>query len=393
MVAKVLDPTDQTPDPPDPPEQTLDLSSSSDPSPSTSSVPSPYLPPIDTHSITNSFSHLTLGDDNMSTLPTIIELDTTSKPAKYDGTRDGFKCLAWLKEVKRYFSMKGVPEDKRTIHAINLLNHSSLLWWDSLNHDDSTDYNTFVKEFKKAYMPDGFLEQVRGLLLNAKLTSNLAEYLTRLRLYMNLLIAEDVTGRAFLEATAQVVFHQGCPDDLQQLLRSDKVSNPDITFSDMCSKAEGFDNIYAFGPNGATKGMFARIMHNTRAHTPTSNPAPPPPTFDPMAMEIDNINIDPNTRALMSTIQSCTVAMNAMANQFNRSQQQQQQQQQQQRPPLARLTEEERAYLRANDGCFKCRRTNAGHKSYDCKVPSRSIHNIANAGSSTTPQSGNAPSN
>jgi hypothetical protein len=95
-------------------------------------------------------------------------------------------------------------------------------------------------------MPEGFLEQVRGLLLNAKLTTNLAEYITRLRLYMNVLLAEDPTGRTFLEATAKVVFLQGCPDDLQQLLRSDQVSNPHITFFEMCAKAEGFDNIYAF---------------------------------------------------------------------------------------------------------------------------------------------------
>ncbi|KAG0314118.1 hypothetical protein BGZ97_009611 [Linnemannia gamsii] len=67
------------------------------------------------------------------------------------------------------------------------------------------------------------LEQVRGLLLNAKLTSNLPEYLTRIRLYMNILLAEDPNGRPFLEATAKVVFLQGCPDDLQQLLRTDQL--------------------------------------------------------------------------------------------------------------------------------------------------------------------------
>ncbi|OAQ22488.1 hypothetical protein K457DRAFT_26010, partial [Linnemannia elongata AG-77] len=156
------------------------------------------------------------------TLATIIELDTTSKPAKYDGTRDGFKCLAWLKEVQCYFTMKNVPDDKRTIHAVNLLNQTSLLWWESLNIDDSCDYSTFKTLFKKAYMPDGFLEHVRGLLLNAKLTTNLAEYLTRIRLYMNILLAEDPTGRVFLEATVRVVFLQGCPDDLRQLLQTDQ---------------------------------------------------------------------------------------------------------------------------------------------------------------------------
>jgi hypothetical protein len=170
-------------------------------------------------------------------------------------------------------------------------------------------------------MPDGFIEQVRDTLINAKLTTNLAEYLIRLCLYMNILLAEDPTGRNFLEATAKVVFLQGCPDDLQQLLQSDLVSNPNITFYDMYAKAEGFDNIYAFGPKGATKDMLARAMNSMCSHTTTTNSAPPSTTFDPMAMKIDNINIDPTIRALMSTVQSLTIAVNAMSNLFNQQQQ------------------------------------------------------------------------
>ncbi|KAG9067642.1 hypothetical protein KI688_012427 [Linnemannia hyalina] len=393
MVAKVHESTDQTPDPP---VQTPDPSSSPDTSPSTSSIPSPCLPPIDTYFITDFLSELTIMNNDNQSLPTIIELDTTSKPAKYDGTREGFKCLAWLKEVQRYFTMKNVPDRKRTIHAVNLLNQTSLLWWESLNIDDTCEYLTFTTLFKKAYMPDGFLEHVRGLLLNAKLTTNLAEYLTRIRLYMNILLAEDPTGRVFLESTVRVVFLQGCPDDLRQLLQTDQVSNPNNTFFDMCSKAEGFDTIYAFGPRGATKGMFAKAMNNIRSQTPTSNSAPTSaPAFDPMAMEIDNISVDPTTRALMSSVQSLTIAVNAMASQFNN------QQQQQNRPRLARLTDEERLYLENNNGCFKCRRPNAGHYSWDCgknrntpRPPrSQAVNNIAYAGNPPTDQSGNAPSN
>ena len=395
MVAKILDSTDH---PPDSPEHTLDQfyppdtsSSSPDTTPSNSSIPSPCLPPVDTYYISDFLTHTHIMND----LPpaTIIELDTTSKPAKYTGVRDGFKCLAWLKEVQRYFSMKSVPDRKRTIHAVNLLNQDSLLWWESLNIGDDCEYSTFVTQFKQAYMPEGFLEQVRGLLLVAKLTTNLAEYITRLRLYMNVLLAEDPTGRAFLEATVKVIFLQGCPDDLQQLLRSDQVSNPHITFFEMCAKAEGFDNIYGFGPRGATKGMFARAMNNMRSHTSTSNSAPAPapaPTYDPMAMEIDNIGVD-TTRALLTTVQTLTIAVNAMINT----------QQQQQRPPLAPLTNEERKYLEDNKGCFKCRRTHAGHYSWECgrnrntfRSPRpQAVNNIANAGNFSADQSGNAPSN
>ncbi|KAG0248872.1 hypothetical protein BGZ95_007825 [Linnemannia exigua] len=157
----------------------------------------------------------------------------------------------------------------------------------------------------------------------------------------------------------------------------------------MCSKAEGFDGIYAFGPRGATKGMFARAMNNMRSHTSTPNSAPTQlPAFDPMAMEIDNINIDPTTRALMASVQSLTIAVNAMTSQFNNPQQQ--------RPRLTQITKDEKEYLRNNNGCFKCRRINAGHMSWDCgKNLSRSqaVNNIANVSNPATYQPGNAPSN
>jgi hypothetical protein len=37
---------------------------------------------------------------------------------------------------------------------------------------------------------------------------------------MNVLLCEDLVNRLFLEATAKIVFLQGCPEDLQQLLRT-----------------------------------------------------------------------------------------------------------------------------------------------------------------------------
>ncbi|KAF9271604.1 hypothetical protein BGZ88_005868 [Linnemannia elongata] len=107
--------------------------------------------------------------------------------------------------------MKNVPDNKRTIHAVNLLNQTSLLWWESLNMDDSCDYPIFKTMFKKAYMPDGFLEHVRGLLLNAKLTTNLAEYLTRIRLYMNILLAEDPLVGTFSKPPSESSFSKAAP--------------------------------------------------------------------------------------------------------------------------------------------------------------------------------------
>lgn len=329
-----------------------------------------------------------MSDNNPPTATTLIEFDTTSKPAKYDGTRDGYKCLAWLKEVKRYFAMKSIPEQRQTIHAINLLNQSSLLWWESLNFTDDCSFDTFTEQFKRAYMPHGFIEQVRASLLTARLTSNLAEFLTRLRLYMNILLSEDPTSRDFLNHTAKVIFIQGCPEDLQQLLQADQVMNPTISFTDMCAKAEGFDAIYSFGPKGATKGMFARLLNTPRPI--------PPPTRDPMAMEIDHISTQPSTRDLMASVQALALAVNAMSTRFNNPPSNPPPQTNNQPPSsqrLASLTPEEKALLIANNGCFRCRRYNAGHYARDCGRNRGALNNIDVGAPAAANQPGNASGN
>lgn len=323
---------------------------------------------------------------------TFIELDTTSKPAKYDGTRDGFKCLAWLKEVNRYFAMKNTPATHQTLTAVNLLGPTSLLWWDSLPETDDCAYTTFVSSFKAAYMPSNFIQQVRGNLLSAKLTSTLTEFLTRLRLYLTILISEEPDTRPFLESTAKIVFIQGCPDDLQQMLQADQVANPNISFTDMCMKAEGFDAIYAFSPKGATKGMLARLLHNNR-----STPTPAAHAHDPMAMEIDNIATTPSTHDIMASVHALTVAVHAMSTRLNNQPQSTPSPQFTQSQPtsLARLTPAEKQLLDQTNGCYRCRRPNAGHFARDCgrnRPNPRAANNMLIA-SAPSILPGNAPSN
>lgn len=372
----------------------LDPLSSPDPSPSTTSAPSPCLSHSDSLDITNLFSSLSIMTDTPTT--TIVELDSTTKPGKYDGARDGFQCLTFLKEVDRYFTMKNITGNKRTIHAIGFLGRSSLLWWESLGHADTCEYDTFVSAFKRAYMPAGFFDQVRHLLLTAKFETTLAEYLTRLRLYMNLLLADNPNRREMLEENVITVFLQGCPLDLQIMLRSDRVANPTITFEKMCEKAEEWDYIHAFGPQGATAHRSTPTLALAHSRNPPSSPRPPAtPSFDPMAMEIDNINlanVDPTTRLLFTTMNSFGVALNAMSQQLNKFGNNNFNNRQQK--SLGKLTPEEKNLLRANDGCYRCRKYHAGHVAANCpNNRSQSINSISNESPFSAGQPGNAPSN
>ena len=47
------------------------------------------------------------------------------------------------------------------------------------------------------------------------------------------------------------------------------------------------------------------------------------------------------------------------------------------RGPLPKLTDIEREYLRANKGCFRCRKLNTGHMAVTCLEKSASIGNVA----------------
>ena len=383
-----------------------DSPSPSDSYPSTPSILSLDPSPLDNLEITDLLASLSIMSDNFDTLATlatptatttIVELDTTTKPGKYDGARDGFQCLTFLKEVNRYFTMKNITGNKRTIHAIGFLGRSSLLWWESLGHEDTCAYETFVSAFKKAYMPAGFFDQVRHLLLTAKFETTLAEYLTRLRLYMNLLLADNPSRREMLEENVITVFLQGCPLDLQIMLRSDRVSNPNITFEQMCAKAEEWDYIHSFGPQGATAHQLTSTLALSHSRGPVPPPKPAPtPAYDPMAMEIDNINlanVDPTTRLLFTTMNSFGVALNAMSQQLNKFGSNNYNNRQQQKN-LGKLTPEERNFLRANDGCYRCRKPHAGHVAANCpNNRTQAINSITNVNTFSAGQPGNAPSN
>ena len=92
----------------------------------------------------------------------------------------------------------------------------------------------------------------------------------------------------------------------------------------MCAKAEEWDYIHAFGPQGATAHRSAptlTLSHSRVPPPPSPSKPSPNPSYDPMAMEIDNINlanIDPTTRLLFMTMNSFGVALNAMSQQLNK---------------------------------------------------------------------------
>jgi hypothetical protein len=290
------------------------------------------------------------------------------QPEHYKGERDGFKCEIWLTAINRFFKGARIPDEQRTLHAAIFLTGDATLWWDGNPLSDDAPWPEFVIAFRAAFQPAGFMDQVRNMLFDIKMTSTVSDYVARTRKYMSFLCPHDMSAeaRTTLEQAATSCFLKGAPKNLRQVLLTYKLNNPSTTIHDLCSVAEQFDQIYEYSARPSSSpsaGLDYTVASATATHQ--SN----------MAMEIDNIGT-PTMASLLQTINNLSIQVNNL---------------QRRRPGLGPLTEEGRKLLRTVDGCFRCRKHYAGHRAATCPTRTSVNHvSFANEGGS---QSGNAPGN
>jgi len=180
----------------------------------------------------------------------------------------------------------------------------------------------------------------------------------------------SVDTRKELELAAKSILLSALPAGLQEMLQAFLIANPDSTWNKFCDAAIRYGKIRKVGSDKV------QAVHNSRATAHATHT-----TFDPMAMEIDNIG-NPMA-ALMTTIANLTLQVNNLQRRGDRN-------------SRGKLTQEERQHLMSVNECFHCRKAHAGHFASNCPshstTPGRSVNNasIANEGGS---QSGNAPGN
>jgi len=280
------------------------------------------------------------------------------QPEPYTGVRDGFLCEIWLTAMVRFFVGARITEDQRTLHAVIFLKGDAALWWDGHLLQDSAPWSSFVDAFRAAFRPAGFLDQVRNMLFDIKMTSTVSDYVARVRKYMSILCPNDMNleARQTLEEATVACFLKGAPKDLRQVLLTYQLNNPQrTTIHDLCSVAEQFDQIwnYAALPSSSSVGS-AALSYTVASATANSS----------SAMEIDNINL--------------RYEINAQRRQLQHS-----------GSKLPRLSPEERAHLQRINGCYKCRQP--GHRHYECPTKIKGVNHITTEGASSARQ-GKAPS-
>lgn len=257
------------------------------------------------------------------------------RPQPFNGVRDGFSALTWLKTMERYFCATQLRSDLYTVMAVAYLGPRSAEWFNGSGISHDASFEDFKKAFKNAFIPDDFLRVVRHSLATLRMTSTVEDYTTESRRLLSVLTSEakDVSARYEIESMAHISFIEGCPKSLQQLLSAMLVTQA-LTVEQLYQAAEKYDRIYHF------QSDVAPLSSATAAPTPRlTQPAVVATNLaaaNPMAMEIDNLRVELNY--LKTQLYQRT----------NRS-------------PLSRG---EREDLTRRRGCFKCRQE--GHFARDC---------------------------
>jgi len=322
-------------------------------------------PPDTLDSLSSLFTTMTLsnntppmpGLNSAPPAPTIAFSTPTFRfphPESYTGARDGFLCEIWLTSVNRFFAGARIPDDQRTLHAVIFLTGDAALWWEGNALQDTAPWDQFTVAFRSAFQPAGFIDLVRTMLFDIKMTSTVSDYVARTRKYLSILCPQNMNteARLCMELATVSCFLKGAPKNLRQVLETYRLSNSasQTTIHDLCAVAEQFDQIYDYSSSSSSSSA-ATSFSAASAHGASNS-----------AMEIDNLRTEVN--ALRRIVQASSSSR------------------------LGPLTSEERSRLIREGGCFKCRQV--GHHQRDCPQKKRALNHIATESTSTAGQ-GNAP--
>lgn len=226
--------------------------------------------------------------------------------------------------------------------AVMFLKGSALSWWQGLVHStvDACPFVTF-QDFKSAltaaFQDPNFVERARHTLGKLRQTTSVRAYLDLFRSVCLRIPAEQM-----LDAEKKQRFVEG----LKPYVRTQVMLRFPATFDDAAKLADQFDRaVYDANPSPLRHGRNGNYV--PRPMTPSSTaPAPVPMEVD--TLQTSSRNSQPPFRRSAGPPSRRNFRKNK-----------------------PRLSDEQRASLMQNKGCFYCRKPNAGHLSYNCPERSR----------------------
>lgn len=244
------------------------------------------------------------------------------KPEFFFGSQDKPPLVrTWLYQIEQYFRLWPTMTDGDKInHAVTLLRSHAMNWWQqmqSLARMGTVEEVCTFEQFKTAIEAQfgGFetTERARDLLASLRQVSSVENYVRRFR--EALLLLGDGN---YLDADMRHRFVLGLKPWIQRVVR---IEAPE-TLREAMELAERIGRVRVtgldYGPSGSGNSA--------------------PRTVPPVPMEVDAITASsPNPSG------------------------------------RKKLTDREREYLRKNNGCFYCRKINAGHDSRNCPEKASNI--------------------
>lgn len=299
-------------------------------------------------------------------------------PTPFNGKRDGFSIIGFLKRMNFFFDGAGIAEPRKITVTLAFAGDEVIAWWTLLNQPSTTQFDDFSKLLSSEFSPAKFKEHILALTMKMTMSlplniPNVMAYITKAREY-HLLLQTYYNDNSVLNDTIRTAFLSGAPAQLRQMLEVAIINagEDDIDLPKLFKAAEEFGRIF----HSSDSSLGAKALAVTGSSAGITNS---------MAMELDNIGTS-TMASLLQTINDLSIQVNNLSRNNNSN-----------RPPrLGKLTFAEKQELMANNGCFRCRKNNAGHIASNCPSYSttsgRSINHVSFANESGS-QSGNASGN
>lgn len=253
-----------------------------------------------------------------------------AKPPTFDGTDTSRPIvLAWIFDVKQYLTLTDTPEDKQTKFAASYLAGVAKTWYITTYADKETtpSLKDFLDAFKKYFSSPTETQDVFSSLEKLRQGSRAAnEYVTEFKLLAAQLKNPDLEY-------IQFTFLRGLNRKLAEAVVNDIETKDEL--DEICVKTL----------KKAAITELVNAIHPSEFRR--SNPAYSP-----------SRSASATTQRLSPAPRSSNTSKAPQATGGRK-------------PMLLKLTDEERVLLSQNNGCFKCRKINAGHMSYDCPEEKR----------------------
>ena len=166
-------------------------------------------------------------------------------PDKFSAQLDGFSSLTWLKAVRRCLMITNIAATLQTVIAISFLDSEAALWIDGSGMNETTPFNTFEAQFKDAFVPDDFFNQVGARLSALYSSPTAAHYVAEARRLLTVLLSdtENESARSEIEAFAFISFIHGCPKAMNELLRALQIAKP-LNVYELFRAAGQYDQVF-----------------------------------------------------------------------------------------------------------------------------------------------------